>query len=86
MKTQIKFLKETNVLHGFERKILPIKKPTLKIGLKKPTPKQMLKRIPIALAPVKTGNTSKNLLYEIRQIICCLYQEKEIDKKVMNSK
>ena len=33
------------------------------------TPKQMLERLPIALAQVKTGNTSESLLNEIRQII-----------------
>ena len=31
-------------------------------------PKQMLERLPIALAQVKAGNISKNLLTEIRQI------------------
>ena len=44
-------------------------------------PKQMLQRLPIALAQVKTGNTSKNLLHEMRQIIYSLYQAKEITKK-----
>ena len=29
------------------------------------TPKQMLQRLPIALAQVKGGNSSENLLYEI---------------------
>ena len=33
------------------------------------TPKQMLQRLPIALAQVKAGNNSKNLLIEIRQIV-----------------
>ena len=42
----------------------------------------MLQRLPIALAQVKTGNTSKNLLNEIRQIIHSSYQSKEIIKKV----
>ena len=37
------------------------------------TPKQMLQRLPIALAKVKEGNTSENLLNEIRQIIYSLY-------------
>ena len=32
------------------------------------TPKQMLQRLPIALAQVKAGNTSENLLNEIRQM------------------
>ena len=51
-------------------------------ALKMLTPKQMLQRIPIALAQVKAGITSENLLNEIRQIIFSLYQEKEITKKV----
>ena len=45
----------------------------------------MLQRLPIALAQVKAGNTSGNLLHEIRQIIYSLYQTKEITKKVYNS-
>ena len=32
------------------------------------TPKQMLQRLLVALAQVKAGNTSENLLNEIRQI------------------
>ena len=39
----------------------------------------------MALAQVKAGNTSKNLLNEIRQIIYSLYQEKEVTKKVYNN-
>ena len=41
----------------------------------------MLQRLPIALAQVKAGNTSENLLNEIRQIIYSLYRTKEITKK-----
>ena len=33
----------------------------------------MLQRLPIALAQVKGGNTSENLLNEIRQITSSLY-------------
>ena len=40
----------------------------------------MRQRLPTAFAQVKTGNTSENLLNEIRQIINSLYQEKEIPK------
>ena len=54
-------------------------------GLQILTPKQMLQRLPIALAQVKTGNTSENLLNEIRQIICSLYRAKKITKKVYNN-
>ena len=49
------------------------------------TPKQMLQRLPIALAQVKVGNNSENLLNEIRQIIYSLHQSKEITKKVYNN-
>ena len=38
----------------------------------------MLQRLPIALAQVKAGNNSENLLSKIRQIISSLYQSKEI--------
>ena len=49
------------------------------------TPKQMLQRLPIALAQVKAGNNSENLLNEIRQIVYSLYQSKQITKKVYNN-
>ena len=42
--------------------------------------------LPITLAQVKPGNTSENLLNEIRQNIYSLYQEKEVTKKVYNNK
>ena len=37
-------------------------------------PKQTLQRLAIALTQVKAGNTSENLLNEIRQIIYSLYR------------
>ena len=37
-------------------------------GLRILTSEQMLQRLPIALAQVKAGNISENLLNEIRQI------------------
>ena len=42
-------------------------------GLKILTPRQILQRLRIALGQVKAGNTSENLLNEIRQIIYSLY-------------
>ena len=45
----------------------------------------MLQRLPIALVEVKAGNTSENLLNEVRQVICSLYREKEITKKEYNN-
>ena len=43
-------------------------------GLKILPPKHMLQRLPVALAPVKAGNNSENLLNEIRQVVYSLYQ------------
>ena len=54
-------------------------------GLKILTPKQMLQRLPTALAQVKAGNNSESLLNEIRQIAYSLYQSKQITKKVYNN-
>ena len=54
-------------------------------GLKILTPKQMLKRLPIALAQVKAGNNSESLLNGIRQIVYSLYKSKEITTKVYNN-
>ena len=54
-------------------------------GLKILTPKQMLQRLPIALAQVKAGNNSESLLNEIRQIVYSLYQSKQITKKAYNN-
>ena len=49
------------------------------------TPKQMLQRLPTALAQVKAGNNSESLLDEIRQIVYSLYKSKQITRKVYNS-
>ena len=54
-------------------------------GLKMLSLKQMLQKLPIALAPVKAGNNSECLLNEIRQIVYSLYQSKQITKKVYNN-
>ena len=54
-------------------------------GLKILTPKQMIQRLPIALAQVKAGNNSESLLNETRQIVYSLYQSKQITKKVNNN-
>ena len=54
-------------------------------GLKILTPKQMLQRLPMALAQVKAGNNSESLWNEIRQIVYTLCQSKQITKKVYNN-
>ena len=43
----------------------------------------MFQGSPIAVAQVKSDNTSNNLLNEIRQIIYFLYRANEITKKVI---
>ena len=45
----------------------------------------MLQRLPIALAQVKVGNRSENLLNKICQIIYSQYWAKEITKIVYNN-
>ena len=44
----------------------------------------MVQRLPIALAQVKAGNNSENVLHEIRHIVYSLYQSKQITKKICN--
>ena len=79
------------VLNGFKSKIFLAESTgtglfnTNNSKLKILTLKQMFQRLPIALAQVKAGNHSENLLNEIRQIIYSLYQSKEITKKVYNN-
>ena len=80
---------EKEFFNAFDSKIFLIKsKGTDFLGhsnLKILTPKQMCQRLPIALAQVKTGNTTENLLNEIEQIIYSLYRTKEINKKIYNN-
>ena len=79
------------ILDAFESKIFSIKSKGSGIlnpdhsKLKILTPKQMLQRLPIALAQVKAGNNSESLLNKIRQIVYSLYQSKQITKKVYNN-
>ena len=49
------------------------------------TPKQMLQRLPIALAQVKSGNNSESFLNKIRKIVYSLYQSKQIIKNIYNN-
>ena len=79
------------VLDAFESKIFSIK--SKGAGILNPnhskleilTPKQMLQRLPVALAQAKAGNNSESLLNENRQIVYSLYQSKQITKKVYNN-
>ena len=46
-------------------------------GFKILNPKQLLQKLPIALAQIKAGNNSESSLNEIRQIVYSLYQSKK---------
>ena len=97
-KYQLDVIKNVRNLHNSRQKIIDLLIDNAKIrseaiyktkqnkktgtGLKILTPKQMLQRLPIALAQAKAGNNSEGLLNEIRQIVYSLYQSQEITKKV----
>ena len=74
------------VFNAFDSKIFPTKiedtgssdKVLDHSNLKILPPKQMFQRLPIALAQVKAGNTSENVLNKIRKIIYSLHRAKEI--------
>ena len=54
-------------------------------GLKILIPEQILSRLPISLAQLKTGNNSQKLKNEIRQLLYSLYRSKKLSKTIYNS-
>ena len=54
-------------------------------GFKILTPNQMLSRLPITLAQLKTGNNSEKLKNEIRQLLYSLYRSKNMTKQLYNN-
>ena len=59
-------------------------KATKGTGLKILTPKQILQRLPIALAQIKAGNNSENLLNEVRKLfILCVNQKKSLKRYII---
>ena len=81
---KIKLIKNPNKIIGIVEKILDLNQEKRR-GLKILTPMQMLQTLPVALAQVKAGNASENLLNEIYQIIQSLCRAEEISKIVHNS-
>ena len=85
------FFGREKILDAFENKIFLTKSKGVDIlnldnsKCKILTPKQIIQRLPIALAQVKAVDKSEMLLNEIREIIDSLYQAKQITKKVYNS-
>ena len=72
------------VINTFKIGLFPLKS-TTGTGLKILSPKQLLQRLPIALAQVKAGNNPEILLNKTKQIVYSLYQSKEITKNVYNN-
>ena len=72
-----------STLNAFKSGIFPIKA-TKDEGLKLLNHKQMLQRLPIALAQAIAGNTFENLLKKFKQIIYSLYRAKEMTKYCIN--
>ena len=74
------FIKEKKVLIFFINYAILLSKAKYKAkygeGFKIWTLSQIFQRLPIALAQAKAGNTSENLLNEIRQFIYSLYHAK----------
>ena len=81
---KIKLIKNPNKIIGIVEKILDLNQEKRR-GLKILTPMQMLQTLPVALAKVKAGNESENLLNEIYQIIQSWCWAEEISKIVYNS-
>ena len=54
-------------------------------GIKILTPKQMLNRLPIALAQLQAGNNSNKLKNEIRQLLYSLYRSKNMTEQIYKS-
>ena len=77
-------IKNPNKIIAIVEKILDLNQEKSR-GLKILTPMQMLQTLPVALAKVKVGNASENLLNEIYQIIQSLCRAEEISKIVHNS-
>ena len=54
------------------------------VGPKILTPDQILSRLPITLAQLKSGNNSQKLTNETRQLLYSLYRSKKLTKTIYN--
>ena len=57
----------------------------LGLRLKILTPNQMLSRLPITFAQLKSGNNSEKLKNKIRQLLYSLYRSKKLTKQLHKS-
>ena len=54
-------------------------------GLKMLTPHQMLSRLPITLAQIKSGNNLEKLKNKIRQLLYSLHRSRKLTKRLYNN-
>ena len=85
IKIEVSENENPNKIVDIAEKILDFNKQKKGKGIKVLTPKQMLRRLPIALVQVKVGNRSENLPNAIHQIMYSSYQENKITKRVYNN-
>ena len=74
MSEQEKEIENPNEIVDIVEMILEFNRQQQGQGLKILTPNQMLSRLPISLAQLKSGNNSKKLKIEIRQLLYSLYR------------
>ena len=81
IKNEISKNKNPNKKIGIVEKIHDFNNQQKGEGLKTLIPRQTLQRLPIALAQVKAGNISENVLNEIRQFtFFCIKQRKSLKR------
>ena len=73
----------TKFIVDYSSRILEVKRLAKQQGtrLKLPTPQQMLQRLSIALAQIKTSNNSTSVLNAIRQTVTLCINQKKLPKK-----
>ena len=90
LKEEIKKMSKAEIDIGRPDKIVNIVEKIFKFneqnqqgdGIKILTPKQMLNRLPIALAQFQAENNSNKLKNEIRQLLCSIYCSKNMTEQV----
>ena len=94
LKEEIKKMSEAEIDNEDPESIVNIVEKILKFnkqnkqegqGIKILTPKQMLNRLPIALAQLQAGNNSNKLKNEIRQLLYSLYRSKNMTEQIYKS-
>ena len=86
MRNDEKEIEKPNELVDIVEKILELNNQNQQgLGLKTLTPDQMLSRLSILLAQLKTGNNSEKLKNEIRNLLYSLHRPKKLTKTIYNN-